>query len=72
MRIILRSYYIKFIDMKAMVTVQFEVECSDWYEGERFTREQRKKKIKEDLEDYSCFMIHLTYENFKDVEVEIG
>lgn len=42
--------------MKATFTATFEVDVTDWFQGEGMTKKQRIKKIEENLEDYSIFM----------------
>lgn len=57
--------------MKAIVTTTFEIDVTDWSKDEGLTKNQRIEKIKEDLHDFSVFMPHFEYENFKDVTVKI-
>lgn len=57
--------------MKALVTATFEIDVTDWNKGEGLSLAQRKKKIEEDLEDFSVFMPHFDYEKFRKVEVKL-
>lgn len=57
--------------MKTIIKPTFEIDTSDWYEGERLTKKEKIKKLKEDLSDFSVFMLHCDYEALKDVEVEV-
>lgn len=57
--------------MKVIVRPTFEIEVSDWYEGERLTEEEKIIKLKEELSDFSVFMLHFDYENLQDVDVEV-
>jgi len=57
--------------MKAIVKAIFEINVSDWNKDENLTKKQRIKRIKEDLSDFSIFMSHFDYENFKKVDVKI-
>ena len=57
--------------MKAIATAKFEIDVSDWSKDEGLTNKQRIKQIQTDLEDFSVFMLHFTYENFKDIKVTI-
>ena len=57
--------------MKAIITTTFEVDVDGWFDEDELTKEQRIKKLKEDLSDFSVFMQHFEYENLKDVNVKI-
>lgn len=58
--------------MKAIIKAEFEIDVDDWSKGEGLSKEQRIKKITEDLSDFSVFMSHCSdYNNFKSVEVFI-
>ena len=57
--------------MKALITASFEIDVTDWYEGERLTKTEKFNKVKEELADYSVFMPLAKYEHLKDVNVEI-
>lgn len=57
--------------MKARFTATFEIDVSDWYEDERLTKAEKTAKLKEDLADYSVFMLHAQYQALKDCEVSI-
>lgn len=57
--------------MKAIFKPEFEIDVSEWYLGEGLTKKQRIKKIKEDLEDFSVFMLHAEYTNFIKVSVDL-
>lgn len=57
--------------MKAIIKPVFEIDVSDWYEDERLTKKEKVEKLKEDLSDFSVFMLHAEYSNLKDVDVEV-
>jgi hypothetical protein len=57
--------------MKAIIKPVFEIDVSDWYEDERLTKKEKIAKLKEDLSDFSVFMIHCDYEALKDIKVII-
>jgi hypothetical protein len=58
--------------MKAIIKPVFEIDVSDWYEDERLTKKEKIAKLKEDLSDFSVFMIHCDYEVLKDIKVIIN
>ena len=52
-------------------TPTWEVDVTDWYEGERLSPKEREQKLKEDFENISVFMNHAEYQNLKGVEVKV-
>jgi len=57
--------------MKAIITTKFEINVDDWYEDEGLTKKEKIVKLKEELSDFSVFMLHFEYDNLKDVDVKI-
>ena len=49
----------------------FEIDVTDWYEGERLSPREREKRLKEDFDDFSVFINHVSYQNLKGVEVKV-
>ena len=57
--------------LKLTFTPTFQLDVTDWYEGERLSVEERRKKLKEEFEDISVFMQFATYTNLLDVDVQV-
>jgi hypothetical protein len=57
--------------MKAIIKPTFVIDVTDWLKNEKLTKKQKIAFLKEELSDFSLFMVHATYERFKDVKVEI-
>ncbi len=55
--------------MKAIVTATFEIDVTDWYSDEGLSIDRKTRLLKDDLEDFSVFMPHFEYKNFKDVKI---
>jgi len=57
--------------MKAIIKPTYEIDVSEWYEDEGLTNKEKIEQLKEDLSDFSVFMLHCDYQALKDVEVDI-
>lgn len=57
--------------MKAIIKPIYEVDVSDWYMDERLTKKEKIAKLKEELADFSVFMLHCDYKALMDVDVRI-
>ena len=57
--------------MKAIFKPTFEIDVTDWYAGERLTKKEKIEKLKEELSDFSVFMVHADYGNLKKIEVDV-
>jgi len=57
--------------LRLTFTPTFELDVTDWFEGERLTVQERRKKLKEDFSDFSVFMQHAEYRNLLDVTVQV-
>lgn len=57
--------------MKAVFKPTFEIDVTDWFKDERLTKVEKIERLKEELSDYSVFMLHAQYEALKDIEVAV-
>jgi len=56
--------------MKIKVSLFYELDVTDWYEGEKLNKKQKLKKLEEDLSDISVHCRHCNYETLTGCRVE--
>jgi len=56
--------------MKIKVSLFYELDVTDWYEDEKLNKNQKLKKLEEDLSDISVHYQHCNYKTLTGCKVE--